>query len=273
MKKRVLMVRPTFFSVDYVINAHMVGNIGLVDKEKALQEWRSLRNVYQKLGLNVTVLEGIEGLPDMVFTANQSFPFPDGSKRVLLSRMFATERQAEVQYFADFYTQLGYEVHHLPENIQGSFEGMGDALFQPESKRIFGGYGFRTSLGVYDWMSENFGFEIVPIELKHAHFYHLDTCLSILDEHTALAYKEAFEPAGWKQLHDCFQQIIEVPHHEAQFGFACNAHSPDGKHVILQHGNHQTCNALKQHGYEPIEVETAEFMKSGGSVFCIKMIF
>jgi len=42
--KSLLMVEPTYFSVDYVINPHMQGNIGKVDKQKAMNEWNSIHS-------------------------------------------------------------------------------------------------------------------------------------------------------------------------------------------------------------------------------------
>ncbi len=36
---RVLMVKPTYFDVEYVINPHMKGQIGDVDKMQAQNEW------------------------------------------------------------------------------------------------------------------------------------------------------------------------------------------------------------------------------------------
>jgi N-dimethylarginine dimethylaminohydrolase len=40
--------------------------------------------------------------------------------------------------------------------------------------------------------------------------------------------------------------------------------------VLIQKGSADTVDALKQRGLDVFEVETSEFMKSGGSVFCLK---
>ncbi|MES2616175.1 MAG: hypothetical protein V4591_12270, partial [Bdellovibrionota bacterium] len=79
---KVLMVSPTFFNVDTPINAHMLNAQGqphVLDKNKALKQWNELKSVYKKLNLEVSVLNGVEDLPDMVFCANQSFPFLDAT--------------------------------------------------------------------------------------------------------------------------------------------------------------------------------------------------
>ena len=44
------------------------------------------------------------------------------------------------------------------------------------------------------------------------------------------------------------------------------------KVAVLQKGSVQAIEALKAEGYEIEEIETSAFMKSGGSVFCMKMM-
>ena len=65
---RVLMTTPEHFEVEYVINPHMEGNVGAVDHERARAQWEALRAAYERLGVEVSVIEGVEGLPDMVLT-------------------------------------------------------------------------------------------------------------------------------------------------------------------------------------------------------------
>ncbi|NDB82577.1 MAG: amidinotransferase, partial [Alphaproteobacteria bacterium] len=48
---------------------------------------------------------------------------------------------------------------------------------------------------------------------------------------------------------------------------------PDQKHVIIQKGCQKTLQLLKDHDFVPLEVDTSEFIKSGGSVFCMKLMF
>ena len=45
------------------------------------------------------------------------------------------------------------------------------------------------------------------------------------------------------------------------------------KTAILQHGSTVTVDVLDKEGYNVIEIDTSEFMKSGGSVFCMKMMY
>ncbi|MFN3940306.1 MAG: hypothetical protein ACK4IY_06945 [Chitinophagales bacterium] len=42
--------------------------------------------------------------------------------------------------------------------------------------------------------------------------------------------------------------------------------------AIIQRGNPVTLNLLQQCAAHVVEVDTSEFIKSGGSVFCMKMM-
>ena len=46
---RVLMTTPDHFRVAYVINPHMEGNIGTVDRPRARAQWDALRAAYERL--------------------------------------------------------------------------------------------------------------------------------------------------------------------------------------------------------------------------------
>ena len=83
---------------------------------------------------------------------------------------------------------------------------------------------------------------------------------------------EAFDDAGRALIDALFETVIEVPDHEARHQFACNAHCPDGAHVLIQEGCEGTNAQLRNHDFVPVELDTSEFMKSGGSVFCMKQM-
>ncbi|MDX1420062.1 MAG: arginine deiminase-related protein [Rubricoccaceae bacterium] len=272
---RVLLTTPAHFRVAYVINPHMAGNVGTVDPERARAQWEALRDAYERLGVTVRVMEGVEGLPDMVFCANQTLPYhaPGGARGVVLSRMHAEQRKPEVLHYARFFEAEGYDVRGLDPDLPGDFEGMGDALWHPGRYLLWGGYGYRTSRVVYERFAEKLGIPVLPLSLQDPDFYHLDTCLCPLDEATALYYPGAFDDEGRALLKAHFETLIEAPEDEARRLFACNAHSPDGRHVLIQRGCEATNRALQGAGYEVVELDTDEFLKSGGSVFCMKLMF
>ena len=272
-EKGVLMVSPEYYAVVYVINPHMEGMIGMVDRKKAQQQWRELNSVYKSIGFPVLTISGVQEFPDMVFCANQSFPFwdKDGTATVIISRMASTYRQGEEFFFDQWYQKQGYRVIRQVEPPV-EFEGMGDVLWHPTRKLMYAGYGYRTHQSALQRLANCTEHPVVGLELIDPSFYHLDTALSPINMDTALYVEEAFTPQGVALLKKCFSDLIRVPLKEAKEGFVTNGHSPDQKHFIMHKGNDVTKKALEERGITVIEVDTSEFMKSGGSVFCMKMM-
>jgi N-dimethylarginine dimethylaminohydrolase len=111
---------------------------------------------------------------------------------------------------------------------------------------------------------------VFSLELVDDRFYDLDVCLNVLSDKAALVFPPAFSPSSYAKIEAVFDDLIVVTEEEAM-NFVCNAHCPDSKHVILQKGSSQAEADLKALGFVPIPVDTSEFMKAGGSVFCMKM--
>jgi N-dimethylarginine dimethylaminohydrolase len=271
----VLMVRPTHYDIKYVINPHMKENIGAVDKMQALNEWKHLYDGFRELGITVHIIDGLKNLPDMVFSANQSLPYvsKDGTKGVLMSIMNSTFREPEVQRIQEYFEDLGYEIKHLSGDQNESFEGMGDALWHFKKRLIWGGYGFRTTAGVYEEISEKLETPVIALELVDEKFYHLDTCMCMLNEHAVMIYADAFTETGLEMIHKMFDTVIEASKYEAENLFAANATCPDGKNVLIQQGCTDINKKLRDAGFSVHEYSTYEFIKSGGSVFCMKLLY
>lgn len=271
---KVLLVNPKHFDVKYVINPHMEGHIGDINFEEAHSEWEKLKQAYSALGFYVHEVEAQEAYPDMVFCANQSLPniTESGTKQVIMSVMHAPERKGEVPHIEKVYEESSYEVIHLDESQFADFEGMGDALWHFKKRLIWGGYGYRSSQEVYDHISETFNTPVIALELVDEKFYHLDTCLCILNEETALIYPKAFTEDGLRKIRTIFPIVIEANQHEAEDLFACNATCPDGKNVLIQKGCTEVNRTLEELGFVIHEFSTDEYLKSGGSVFCMKML-
>lgn len=279
--RRVLLTEPTHFQVEYVINPHMAGNIGGVDTAAARRQWDELLRTYADLGVETHTLPGRASLPDMVFCANQTLPVParrhsedpDGAApSVILSRMHSEHRRREVDAYEAFFEGQGY----LPRNLKyghGSFEGMGDAIWHPGRLLLWGGHGFRTDPQVYARLSDALDVKILMLPLGDPDFYHLDTCFSVLSEGSVLICPAAFDADGLALIRGLFERVIEAPEDESRRLFACNAHCPDGRHVIIQRGATRTHALLRAAGFEPVEVDTDQFMMAGGSVFCMKQMF
>jgi N-dimethylarginine dimethylaminohydrolase len=271
--RRVLMCTPEHFDVVDVKNPFMEGHVGRVDAARARAEWEALRRTYEAAGYEVVTIAGAEGLEDMVFAANQSLPGMGAAGRpyALLSRMRHPSRRREVPFFREWFAEHGYDILELPDDA-GCFEGQGDALWHPGRQLLWGGHGPRTSPRAYEQISERLGVPVVALALVHPSFYHLDTCLCVLGDGAALYFPGAFDAEGRALLARLFPRLVEVGEREATRSMACNAHALADGAVVIQRGAAETVARLRAEGFRPVEVETDEFMKSGGSVFCMKVM-
>lgn len=74
-------------------------------------------------------------------------------------------------------------------------------------------------------------------------------------------------------IHKLFENVIDANRYEAEKLLAVNAVSPDGKNVLIQEGCEDVNIKLRKHGFNVHEFRTNEFLKSGGSVFCMKLLY
>ena len=261
--KKILMSSPEHFDVVYKINPHM--NLeNKVNKTLANAQWDSLRSIYENIGFDVEVIPGRSDLPDLVFMANQLISTRNG---VILSRMNNIEREPEVDHIKN---HLNIKNYFRPQN---TFESMGDCIEDYQGKRFFCGHGFRTKKEVYEEINNYLPGEKVLIKLNNEKFYHLDTCLCIVDNTTAFYVKSAFDENGLSTLEKSFQKLIEVDEMEAEAFLACNAHCPDGVNIIVEENAIKLKESARNLGLKVHSVDTSEFLKSGGSIFCLKNQF
>jgi N-dimethylarginine dimethylaminohydrolase len=266
----VLMCPPDHFAVVDVKNPFMAGREGTVDADRARAQWEELSAAFRDAGLGVETLDPLPGLEDMVFAANQTFPGlgPKGERICLLSRMRHASRRKEVPAYARWFQAHGYDVRDaVPEGVL--FEGCGDAFWHPGRRSIWAGFGFRSDRTAHDVLAETFEAEVFSLRLVDERFYHLDTCLCPLDEKTALLFGGAFDAAGREKIGESFAELLGVDEEEAVGAMACNA-TAFRSTVVIDRRAARTIGRLRERGYRVLPVDTGEFMKSGGSVFCLK---
>ncbi|HEY9772929.1 MAG TPA: arginine deiminase-related protein [Planktothrix sp.] len=281
----ILMCEPTCFDVKETKNAFMKGQVGKVDVALAQRQWFEVKSAFEKCGYPVHVVPAVDGFEDMVFAANQVLPgvkprFADGgadgaaasAPYVVPARMAYQSRQREIPYYLDWFKQQKYEILPLCATTEAMpvFEGQGDAIWHPGHRLLWLGFGNRTEERSAPLLCQLLDVPVAMLRLTTATFYHLDTCFAALDENTVVIYPPAFDDESLRLIRHCFNRVIEVPESDA-FNFACNCVAL-GHNVVLQKGSRQTCAQLESAGFNPVEVDTSEFMKSGGSVFCMKMM-
>lgn len=258
---RVLMCPPDHFGIEYEINPWMNIKKGS-DPDRAADQWRALYETLGELGAEIDLIEPVAGLPDLVFTANAGLVYRD---LFIPSRFRYRVRGGETPVFKDWAEGAGFRILKLPEDHL--FEGAGDALFCGET--LFAGYRFRSDVQSHQWIGEQLGVEVLPMELVDPRFYHLDTCFCPLAPGAAIYYPGAFDDYGRSVLQSRIPQLIEVRAEEAA-DFSCNA-VVVGRTVILNQAAPRLAEALRRIGFDTRPLEFSEFIKSGGSAKCLTL--
>jgi N-dimethylarginine dimethylaminohydrolase len=269
MPKTALMCPPTFFDVREPKNPYMGRPI---DPAKAQRQWAGLRSALEDAGVRVELIDPVKDLDDMVFAANQMFVghHDQLGKFIVPSRMRYASRHKEVTFFVDWFRPRGYKIIDLDLD-EDYLEGHGDLLWHPDRSRIWAAYGFRSTRGGIEKFAsamQQLGFPVIPLQLVDQHCYHLDTCLCPLNNDAALIYPGAFSPESLQTVRGPWKRIHELTRNEA-LQFMGNGIVANGR-FITPRLTRNLEQILAQEGLTPVVVETSEFEKSGGSVFCMK---
>ena len=274
---RVLVADPEHFDLAYAINPHMRdarGELHRVDRKLARVQWQAWVDALRASGLDVEILPALAGQPDLVFCANQALPIaravaPDGVARVVPSRMAHAERRGEVDHVVACLERIGYRVD--PPARSSPIEGMGDGLWHPGRRLLWAGTGPRSSRAAWQELAQRYRVPTLLLELVDANFYHLDTALALLSEDTCLWWPRALSERSQRLVRAIFPRVIEADGHEAHRYLACNAFCADGHTVFIDSGAAKTAGKLERAGYALVRLDSSEFLKSGGSLFCMKL--
>ncbi len=255
--RRYLLCPPEHFDVTYAINPWMDPAVP-VDRARAIAQWHGLRETYLWLGHDVVTIDAAVGLPDMVFAANGGVVV-DG---VAIGASFVhPERMPEADLYRDHLLAAGIPVVHTTTHTN---EGEGDLLVAGDV--ILAGTGFRTDRRSHAEVARLTGHEVVTLLLVDPRYYHLDTALTVLDDHTIAYLPEAFDRDSRRVLQDRYPDaIISSAEDAAVLGL--NAVS-DGRHVVLPTEAEGLAAALAGRGFVPVPVELSELRKSGGGPKC-----
>jgi|SRR5579862_1663977 len=271
MAKRVLLCPPTYFDVVDRKNPYMLER-QQVDTALARRQWEALCVALERAGCELEMIDPIPGLEDMVFAANQVFVGfnPRIGKFTVPSRMVHPSRQREVAYYVEWFRRRDFKIFDLM--LDGDhLEGHGDLLWHPDWSRIYAGYGFRSTRGGVEKFQKrmaDFEIQVVPLHLVDPYCYHLDTCLSPLNDEAALIYPAAYDAQSlntlrgwWKRLHEL---TAEEAHKFMGNGIAVNSY------YLTPYVTPHLESILLQENLSPVVLDSSEFEKSGGSLFCMK---
>jgi len=256
--KNVLMCKPDYFDVHYSINPWMKDK--KVNKNLAVNQWIYYKKILEDMGVSVDLLDPKNNLPDLVFAADQAVT---KNKKAILSNFRHKERRNETKIYKKWFEKNDYDLAHLPKNIY--FEGGGESIWVGDKLLI--GTGFRTSQDACKHVQKLLNSETECLELMNPNFYHLDTCLFVLNPNVCFYYPPAFSKKSTIKLNKIFPEAIEIKKNEA-YNFAAN-NVVIGKNVVMQKGNNNIKTKIENLGYKTYEIDLSEFMKSGGGAHCL----
>jgi len=269
---RYLMCLPSYFGVSYVINPWMENQIGQSDQSVAAQQWDALyRTFIETIGVEVALIPPVDGLPDMVFTANAGLV--EGC-RFVPARFKHAERRGEESHFIEWFSATGYEIVNIP----GYQEGAGDMLNWTSptgDSTLVCASGFRSDAETSDRVASVVNRPTLAVELEDARFYHLDTCFCPLPGGDVIWFPAAFSEASQAAIRSLIPADLrfEVESEDAT-RFCCNAVGLthlDQRHVVMGHVGDDARTWLEGKGFAVHVRPLTEFLKAGGSAKCLTL--
>jgi N-dimethylarginine dimethylaminohydrolase len=246
------------YGVLYEINPWMHREVA-ADPRRSRQQWTHLRDTLSTAGADVRVIDSVDELPDMVFTANGGLVYGD---TFVAPRFRHAERSDEEAHFKLWAKAAGFHVYDLPG--RPFFEGAGDAL--PFRGRILAGYRTRSEFDAHTALAKLLDVEVLSVELVDERFYHLDLTFCPLDDRRALVVPQAWDAYGREVVRALVPEPVELTSEEAH-AFCANS-VVIGDVIVMP-----ACTARleRELGLDVVVCPVDEFMKAGGGVRCLTL--
>lgn len=259
--RRYLMCPPSYFGVLYEINPWMHREVA-VDRDRARAQWDALHTALVDAGATVELQEPAPDVPDLVFTANAGVV---NGTQFVPSRFRHPERQPETPHDEAWFGARGFALARLPDGV--SHEGAGDAL--PFGDVLVSGYRWRSDAASHAYLSTLTGAAVRSVELVDARLYHLDLTFCPLDSRRAIVAPAAWDRYGCRVMEALVPEPLVLEADEA-LSFCANA-VVVGRRVIMPRCPPRVGRMLEGWGFDPHEVDVAEFLKAGGGCRCLTL--
>lgn len=271
-------------------------------REKALQQWQGLKDIYAEWGMTVLEIVPTPGMTDQVFTADPAFTIINHDKNeliILKSEFTNAARRTEVIPFVQLTSQAAKQDMIKPglrireHQMLNRFEGTGDCYYDQYRDLIFAGYTNnpdpanpqegRSSIESHAEVEAQTGIEVISLEIKDPCF-HIDTCLAPLPSGHMLVYKDGMTDDSYKLLIkkafidrglDPEEYLIPVTENDALSNYVTNMQCIGDKIVMPQFDKDiyepvdtALIQRLEDIGYEVKVHEYGQMIKVGGAMHC-----
>lgn len=258
---QVLVCEPSYMEIKEVIN-HVQKKYEHqnINKRLAQQQHLDFTKVLEQNGVTVIDLGAKREFPEQVFTRDIGFVI---GENIFVSKMASDIRKGEEKVLENLLQNHDLKYNKLHAN---KIEG-GDVIVDGDI--VFIGMGNRTCLEAARELQKKLpNHSIIPLAFDPK-YLHLDCLFNILSSEVALIYPEAFDQATLESLEKRYQ-LVEVSSDE-QFSLGTNVLSIGNNKVISQPQNTKVNQSIRSLGFEVIEVDFSEIIKSGGSFRCCSM--
>jgi len=171
-------------------------------------------------------------------------------------------RQGEEKVLEEWLDSENIPFHTTNERVEG-----GDIMVDQDM--LYVGVSKRTSEEVVQEIANKLlDFMIIPVPFSEK-YLHLDCVFNILSSKVALIFPQAIDAVTNDMLSKRYT-LIEVSEEE-QFTLGTNVLSIGDKKILSLPQNKNVNAQMTAHGFEVIEVDFSEIIKSGGSFRCCSM--
>jgi N-dimethylarginine dimethylaminohydrolase len=275
--RRLLMCPPEHFEVAYEINPWMHAEVR-PDPELALDQWGNLVAALRAAGAAIELQQPVEGLPDLVFTANAGIV---NGGQFVPSRFRHPQRQGETAKDIEWFASRGWRVDLLPPGLV--HEGAGDALpFEAgENCSVAGnrrahpgpvlvsGYRSRSDVASHAALSVLLGTAVRSVELVDERLYHLDLVFCPLDGRRAMVAPLGLDSYGATVVKALVPELLVLDDDEA-LAFSANS-VVVGEVVVMPACSPRVGRQLEAWGFTVEVVGVGEFQKAGGGCRCLTL--
>lgn len=258
---QVIVCEPRYMEIREIINeTQKEFKEDNIDRKLAMKQHANFVTALEHEGIEVIKLLPKVTYPEQVFTRDIGFTL---GNTVYVAEMSTDIRQGEELLLKDWLETNDVPFFNLSK---GNIEG-GDVIL--DGKTVYLGLSDRTNEKAIKQLQDLLPqYEVIPIPIV-TKYLHLDCVFNVLSPTEALVFPDALTKKDLDFL-ELRYDLIKVDKVE-QFTLGTNVLSIGKGKVLSLPFNKKVNHQLRERGYEVIEVDISEIIKSGGSFRCCTM--
>jgi N-dimethylarginine dimethylaminohydrolase len=259
--RKVIVCEPQYMTIDEIINdCQLKYKDENIKTELAMKQHHNFVQTMRSNGVEVITIPSHEEFPEQVFTRDIGFTL---GKQTFVSEMASKIRKGEEKVLEKWLSSNQIPHHNISRHpIEG-----GDVII--DGSTVYVGLSNRTCKESLVQLKHLLpSHKVIPVPFNPK-YLHLDCVFNVLSSTDALIFPAALSPRTVDSLAKRYN-LIEVTKEE-QFTMGTNVLSIGNKKVFSQPLNKQVNAKMRAHGYEILEVDFSEIIKSGGAFRCCTM--